>query len=67
LFLFNPNRVLADILKPPAKLTILNASENVEHLLQYESMPTPVTLVSLETLASLLNIIKHVPNDQASS
>jgi hypothetical protein len=67
LFPFNPNRVLVDIPKPPAELTIPNTSENVEYHPQYESIPTPATPVSSETLASLLDIIKHVPNDQASS
>ncbi|KAF2729688.1 hypothetical protein EJ04DRAFT_405339, partial [Polyplosphaeria fusca] len=49
--------------KPPAELTIPRA-ESVESP-QYESMPTPVTPVLAESLASLLNIIKLIPNDDA--
>ncbi|PSN58568.1 hypothetical protein BS50DRAFT_442882, partial [Corynespora cassiicola Philippines] len=67
LFPFNPNRVLADMPKPPVKLAIPNANDNVESHPQYESMPTPATPMSSETLASLLTIIKNVPNDEASS
>lgn len=67
LFLFNSNRVLADMLKLPSKLTILNANKSVESCLQYKLILTPTTLVSLETLASLLYIIKHIPNNKASS
>jgi hypothetical protein len=67
LFPFNPNRVLEDMPKPSAQLTISTANECVESRPQYESMPTPATPVSSETLASLLNIIKCVPNDEASS
>lgn len=62
LFLFNPDRVLADTLKPPAELTIPRANESVESP-QYESMPIPATLVSPESLVSLLNMIKLIPND----
>jgi len=63
LFPFNPERVLTDTPKPPAKLTIPRA-ESVESQ-QYESMPTPATPVSAESLASLLNMIKLIPNDDA--
>lgn len=55
------------MLKPPAQLTISTANKSVESCLQYELMPTPATPVLSETLASFLNIIKHVPNDGASS
>ncbi|KAF2790796.1 DDE-domain-containing protein, partial [Melanomma pulvis-pyrius CBS 109.77] len=57
LFPFNPNRVLADMprpTKPPAELTIL-------------TLPTPTTPVSSEGLGSLLDMIKHMPNDESSS
>jgi len=67
LFPFNPNRVLADIPKPPAELTIPNAGESVEYRPQYKSMQTPAIPVSSETLESLLNIIKRVPNDKTSN
>lgn len=63
LFTFNPDRVPADTPKPPAELTIPRA-ESVESP-QYESMPTPATPVSAESLASLLNMIKLIPNDDA--
>ncbi|KAF1967812.1 hypothetical protein BU23DRAFT_515577 [Bimuria novae-zelandiae CBS 107.79] len=53
--------------KPPAKLTIPNVTESVESRPCYESMPTPATPVSSETLESLLNIIRHIPDDEASS
>jgi hypothetical protein len=48
-------------------ITILNANKSVESRPQYELMLTPATPVSSETLASLIYIIKHIPNDKASS
>jgi hypothetical protein len=68
LFLFNPNRVLANILKPSAELIIPSANKlRAESRLGYEALPTPTTLVLAEALTLLLNRIKKVPNDTASS
>jgi hypothetical protein len=69
LFPFNPNRALADTLRPrpPAQLTIPNAKERVESCPQNESLRTPATPVSKETLVMLLGVIKHIPNDEVSS
>jgi hypothetical protein len=68
LFLFNPERVLAEIPKPPVKLTISTTDKpRVDPCPDYEALPTPVTLVSEEALASLLDRIKRVPNDEVSS
>ncbi|KAF2452236.1 hypothetical protein BDY21DRAFT_257958, partial [Lineolata rhizophorae] len=68
LFPFNPHRVLADILKPPTQQTILKAKEiMVDTCPHYTELPTPATPVSGEALTSLLDMIKHVPNDEASS
>ncbi|KAF2022977.1 hypothetical protein EK21DRAFT_81851, partial [Setomelanomma holmii] len=72
LFLFNPNRVLTNIPKPPpppVELTIpINNDTSVQS--QYEALPTPVTPKSGEDLARLLAMLEHVPNkpnDEASS
>ncbi|KAI1532887.1 DDE-1 domain containing protein [Pyrenophora tritici-repentis] len=68
LFPFNPNRVLAEIPKPPTDLTISTADEPRINLRpDYEALPTPATPVSGETLISLLDMIKHAPNDEANS
>jgi hypothetical protein len=68
LFPFNPNRVLAEIPKPPTNLTISTADEpRMDSRPDYEALPTPVTPVSGETLMSLLDRIKQVPEDEASS
>jgi len=71
LFPFNPDRVLADIPKPPkpadVTVTIPNAHETVEPRLPYAALPTPTTSVSSEGLMSLLDMIKQMPNDESSS
>ncbi|KAF2647103.1 DDE-domain-containing protein [Lophiostoma macrostomum CBS 122681] len=68
LFLFNPDRVLANIPKPPTQQTILKASKVIAGTCQhYTELPTPVTPVSGEALTSLLDMIKYVSNDEASS
>ncbi|KAF2686167.1 hypothetical protein K458DRAFT_208937, partial [Lentithecium fluviatile CBS 122367] len=70
LFLFNSNKVLANILKlppPPVKLTILISNATMQP--GYDALPTPATLKSGADLVRLLNIIEHVPkepNDEAS-
>ena len=67
MFPFNPGRVLADTGKTPAEITVPKADEvKVRSCLQYEELPTPVTPVSVEALASLLNIVKQVPCNETS-
>jgi hypothetical protein len=59
LFPFNPNRVLAEIPKPPTNLAIKTVNKlRIDSCLDYEALPTPVTLVSGEALMLLLNRIK---------
>jgi hypothetical protein len=72
LFPFNPNRVLANIPKPPpppVELTIpINDELTVQS--QYEALPTPTTPKSGEGLSQLLAMIERIPkesNDEASS
>jgi hypothetical protein len=68
LFPFNPERVLAEIPKTPVKLTISTADElRVDPYPDYEALPTPTTPGSREALASLLDRIKRVHNNEASS
>jgi hypothetical protein len=68
LFPFNLNRVLAEIPKPPTNLTISTAVEpRMDSRPDYEAFATPVTPVSGEALMSLLDRIKQVPEDEASS
>ncbi|KAF2726531.1 hypothetical protein EJ04DRAFT_599359 [Polyplosphaeria fusca] len=68
LFPFNPEKVLDDILKPPALTTILKANKTrVDPYPYHVELPTPTMLVLGEALTSLLNMIKHVPNDEGSS
>jgi hypothetical protein len=68
LFPFNPERVLAHVPKPPTKLRISNANElRFESCPEYEALRTPTTPVSGEALTSLLERIKSIPNDDASS
>lgn len=59
LFLFNPKRVLANILKPPpVELTVsINNKTTVEP--HYEALPTPATPKLGETLTLLLKMIEH--------
>jgi len=56
LVLFNPNRVLKGITKPPAKLTIPKA-DKVGPCLQDKILQTPIMLISAEALKSLQDII----------
>ncbi|OAL42821.1 hypothetical protein IQ07DRAFT_525530, partial [Pyrenochaeta sp. DS3sAY3a] len=64
----NPDRVLADIPKPPAELTTPNAIElRVGSRPGYKALPTPTASGLREALASLLDRMKRVPNDEASS
>lgn len=68
MFLFNPESVLAEIPKPPVKPTILTTNKpRVGPCPDYEALPTPTTPVSGEALISLLDRIKQVPRDKASS
>jgi hypothetical protein len=68
LFLFNPERVLIEFPKPLVKLTILTTNKlKVDPCPDYKALPTPATPVSREALASLLDRIKLVPNNKASS
>ena len=71
MFLFNPDRVLANIPKPlkPADITVTipDTYKTIESRLPYAVLPTPITPVSLEGLISLLNIIKQMPNNELSS
>jgi hypothetical protein len=68
LFLFNPERLLAHVPKPPTKLRISNADElKFESRPGYEALPTPTTPVLGEALTLLLERIKSIPNDDASS
>jgi hypothetical protein len=58
LFPFSPDRVLRDILKPPAELTIPKADEvRAASCGQDAILQTPVTPVSVEALASLQDLI----------
>ena len=55
---FNPDRVLRDIPKPPAELTIPKTDEvKVGPRPQDKILQTPVTPVSTEALISLQNLI----------
>jgi hypothetical protein len=68
LFPFNPERVLAHVPKPPTELRISNANElRFESCPEYKALRTPTTPVSGEALTSLLERIKSIPNDDASS
>jgi hypothetical protein len=68
LFPLNPERVLAHVPKPPTELRISNADElRFESRPGYEALPTPTTPVSGEALTSLLERIKSIPDDDASS
>jgi hypothetical protein len=64
LFPLNSDRVLRDIAKPVAALTIPKAAEVKAP--QYEVLRTPVTPMSAEALSSPLNMIKQVPDDETS-
>jgi hypothetical protein len=58
LFLFNPDRVLRDMPKPPANLTISKADEvKVGSYLQDVVLQTLVILVSAEAFMLLQNLI----------
>ena len=60
LFLFNPDRVFRGTLKHPAQLTAPKTDEmKIGSYLQDEALHTPVTLVSVEALTSLHNLIKQ--------
>jgi hypothetical protein len=58
LYPFNPDRVLKNMHKPPAGLTILPQASVGSHE-QNEVLKTPVTPVTTEALASLHNLIKQ--------
>jgi hypothetical protein len=57
LFPFNPSRVLRDIVKPDAPLTI-QVPHEVENM-QNGVIQTPVTPVSSEAVTQLLSLIKQ--------
>lgn len=67
MFPLNSDRVLKDI-KKPAALTIITPPCNVDVTprLLSEVVQTPVTPVSVETLAPLLTLIKQEPHDEMS-
>jgi hypothetical protein len=68
LFPLNSERVLANVPKPPTELRISNVDKlRFDSCLGYQALPTPTTPVSGEDLTSLLNRIKSVPDDEASS
>jgi hypothetical protein len=68
LFPFNSERVLVHVLKPSTKLRILNANElRFESCPGYKALRTPTTPVSGKALTLLLERVKSVPNDDASS
>ena len=55
---FNPDRVLKDIPKPPAELTVPKTDEvKMRPYPQDDILQTPVTLISAEALMSLQNFI----------
>jgi hypothetical protein len=57
---FNPDRVLRDIQKPPAELTVLKADEvKVGSCPQDEVLQTPVTAEALTSLRSLIEQDAH--------
>ena len=60
-FPFNPDKVLSDIPKPPTELTGPKTNEVGSHT-QNQVPQTPVTLVSVEAVASLHNLIKQDAN-----
>jgi len=57
LFPFNLERVLRDTLKAP--ITIVKADEVVGSYLQDEVLQTTTTLITVEALTSLYNLIKQ--------
>jgi hypothetical protein len=63
LYPFNPGRVLKNIQKPLAKLTILKADE--VHFLQNEILQTPITAEGVITLQNLIEQDAHTL-DEAS-
>jgi hypothetical protein len=68
LFPFNPERILVHVPKPSTKLRILNANElRFESCPGYKALRTPTTPVLGKALTSLLERIKSIPNDDASS
>jgi hypothetical protein len=65
LFPLNSERVLANVPKPPTELRISNVDKlRFDSCLGYQALPTPV---SGEDLTSLLDRIKSVPDNEASS
>ena len=67
LFPFNPDKVLCDVPKPLAEITVLNTNEvNVDSYTQDEIPQMPATPVSAEALTSLLNMIKQVYDDETN-
>lgn len=64
LFPCHPDRVLRDITKPVADLSIQSVCENRRPCQQEEVVQTPVTPVSSEGLMSLLKLIKQDAHDE---
>ena len=58
MFLFNPDRVLADTPKPPVEITVPKADE-VASCPHDEVLQTPVTLVAAESLMLVQKLIKQ--------
>ena len=66
LYPFNPDRVLRDIQKPPADLTIPKASNvNVLSYLQDEAPQTPVTADAVRSLRGLVERDTHALDDES--
>ena len=66
LFPFNPDRVLREIQKPPARLTVPKADEvKVGSCLQDEVPQTPVTAEALMSLHSLIEQDTHALNERS--
>lgn len=66
MFLFNLDRVLRDIMKPTIQLSICIAGDKGPYP-QSEVVPILVTLVLLEALMSLLNLMKQGPYNRISN
>lgn len=69
LFPFNPDRVLADVPKPPAELTIPKSNEvgsDVQDKL-LQLLLTSVTLVTAKDLTSLQSLIEQEANELAET
>ena len=65
MFPFNPDRVLSDIQKPLAELTVPNADEvNLGSCLRDEVLRTPVIAETLTSLHSLIEQDTHALDER---